>query len=303
MLLGFFLVFIGMLVDLSDNFPDLGKYFILGKTLYQSIFERFFGYLLGFFFIAVGLKKWMPTVVKLKEFQRELEKKVRERTDHLLSEIAQRKSIEERLRASLEERNILLKEVHHRVKNNLQIVLSLIGMRLRTVKNTTSRAVLEDLQQRIMAISMIHESLYRSENITSIYTGSYIRNLLYNLHMSYGGDISIHHDIDNVSLSIDIAIPIGIILSELILNALKHAFPHRNGGNIYVSFKDLGTEIFLEVRDDGVGFKGKVRGEKLGLKLIGMLLEQFNGSMQMEEKKGACFKIRIPKVYNVIKGA
>lgn len=308
-LLGFFLVFVGTLLDFGDNFPELNSYFILGKISHKpffELFERFFGYFLGFFLLAIGLKKWMPTIIKLKELQRELEKsheelerKIRERTENLLSEIAHRKRVEEKLLASLEERNILLREVHHRVKNNLQIVLSLIGMRLRTIKSASSRAILEDLHQRIMAISLIHESLYKSESITSIDAGIYIENLLNNLYMFYGKDVRIHSEISNTLLSIDIATSVGIILSELVVNALKHAFPHGHGGNIYVHFKDTDDCILLEVWDDGVGLRDKGKDEKLGLKLIGMFLEHLKGSMEMEGGKGTRFKIRIPKVYDI----
>ncbi|SRR5579883_2641410 len=205
---------------------------------------------------------------------------------------------EERLQASLKEKEVLLKEIHHRVKNNLQIVYSLLRLQYRRIKDRLAADILLESQNRIKSIALIHEKLYRSEDLAKIDLSHYIPNLVTSLFSSYSintNTITLKTRVDDVSLDIDTAIPCGLIINELVSNSLKYAFPANRAGTIAVELHATGDRtVMLTVRDDGIGIPDKfelARAGSLGLKLVNDLVKQLEGTIVLNCQHGTEFKI------------
>jgi two-component sensor histidine kinase/CHASE1-domain containing sensor protein len=201
------------------------------------------------------------------------------------------------LSASLGEREVLLQEVHHRVKNNLQVISSLINMQLRTVEAGPARAALQEYQSRVEAIALIHEQLYRSKDYARVPFSEYARTLVANVFDAAAdpGRVRPDVDIEDVAVPVDKAIPCGLLLNELLTNALKHAFPGDGRGTVTVRLSRAGDELVLLVADDGVGlpagFDLKV-SESLGMELVTTLVEQLGATLDVSNAPGARFEIR-----------
>ena len=214
----------------------------------------------------------------------------------LLSEITERRRAEERLEVSLKEKELLLKEIHHRVKNNLQIVSSLLSLQIVSATNEGTSASLKESQNRIRSMALIHEKLYQSSDLAVIDFREYVRSLIVSLARSYvlNPALKFEVDIEDVSFDIDTAIPCGLIINELISNCLKYAFPGGAAGNIRVALRRSDTLYSLTVSDDGVGlppgfdFQNTV---SLGLQLVITLTGQLNGTIEHPEGKGTTFVI------------
>ncbi|WP_096595425.1 PAS domain S-box protein [Calothrix sp. NIES-2098] len=218
-------------------------------------------------------------------------------------EIAQRQKAEVELRSALAEKEVLLKEIHHRVKNNLQIVSSLLQLQSQTLSDPEVIRVLRDSQNRIDSISLIHRNLYTAPNIGQLDVADYIQNLATSLLMSYqvsSGEISLETDIDTISLNVDQAIACGLIINELISNALKHAFPNKQGGNIIIRLRHLNDSIEMIISDNGIGFQHDVNWQdtnSLGLSLVyDLVTEQLEGSISLETDRETVFKIIFPQL-------
>lgn len=212
------------------------------------------------------------------------------------TDITERKLKEETIRSSLEEKTILLNEIHHRVKNNLQIVSSLLSLQAMRTKNPEALNTLRETGDRIHSMALLHETLYKSGNMALVDFSSYIENICYHIINSYGaGYINLDLHLEKMTLDIDHAVPCGLIINELISNSLKHAFPGRRPGNITVELKALHDEkIMLTFADDGIGLPESViisKPDNLGLKLVSMLTEQINGSVEIVRNKGTVFRI------------
>ena len=218
----------------------------------------------------------------------------------VMVEVTERKLAQDLLLASLKEKEVLLKEVHHRVKNNLQIISSLINMQSRRVKNSDAVEAFKESQNRIMSMALIHETLYRSSDLSSIKFAEYARNLVRSLLTSYepGGRIRIEFDLDDVTLGIDRAIPCGLIINELVSNCLKHAFPDGRQGLVSLEMHAMnGKELALVVRDDGIGLPSDLdlrATRSLGLTLVRSLVAQLKGSMEVSGAAGTEFRITFP---------
>ncbi len=213
-------------------------------------------------------------------------------------EIAERRRAEEKIKASLREKEVLLQEIHHRVKNNLQIIASLLSLQSRYVEDPQALAVFTDSQHRIRSMALIHEKLYRSENLAQIDFAEYIRDLaayLFQAHNANGRGITLNVQAGDVLLSVDTAIPCGLILNELVSNALKHAFPDDKGGEIGIALQMNDDQLLtLIVRDNGVGFPTDVDFQNttsLGLQLVNTLVKQLQGIIQLDRSRGVKFKI------------
>ena len=213
-------------------------------------------------------------------------------------DITDRKRAEEQIRAALEEKEVLFKEINHRVKNNLQVIDSLLSLQIRQLADPEGRDVLQESRNRIQAMVLVHEMLYRSESPAQIDFRDYLRNLTEHLMNSYGAvarRIRITSEIAPVSLGLDTAIPGGLIINELVTNALKHAFPDGRTGEIVVqlcALPDCGYS--LAVRDDGIGLPADFRIEQtrsLGLRLVRTLTEQIGGRLLVQSDQGARFEI------------
>lgn len=242
---------------------------------------------------------------ELKRYQEQLEHLVDERTSELAqansrlqAEVAERKHAEELVKASLAEKEVLLKEVHHRVKNNLQIISTLLDLQTESIHDDQALKSFRDSQDRIKAMALIHERLYRSRDLASIDFAEYVNNLAGFLFHSYVQDpeqISLSIDVGDVVLEIDEAIPCGLIINELITNCLKHGFPEGRKGEIAV-ICHVGSNglVTLEVADTGIGlpagFDLRTAGS-LGLQIVAMLVRQLRGSVEMRSCNGASFII------------
>ena len=192
------------------------------------------------------------------------------------------------------EKEVLLKESHHRVKNNLQIILSLLRLQSRYIRGKEAREKFRESHNRVRSMALIHEKLYRSENFEGIEFAEYMRSLLGYLFSSYGvssGRIKLRVDAENVFMNIDKAIPCGLIANEIISNSLKHAFPEEMGGEIWVECRE-GRELIIG--NNGVPFPGNVdfrKTKSLGLQLVCALVEQLRGSIELDRSGGTVFKI------------
>ncbi|MGB2957599.1 MAG: PAS domain S-box protein, partial [Bacteroidota bacterium] len=203
-------------------------------------------------------------------------------------DVTERRKAEEQIRASLREKEVLLKEIHHRVKNNLQVVSSLLNLQSQHIKDEEMLRVFKESQNRVRSMALIHEKLYGSSNLAEISFGDYVRDLATQLFRSYSlnaAGVSLEVDANNVLLGIDRAIPCGIIVNELVSNSLKYGFPDRRVGTIYIRLHAASDEtVRLVVGDTGVGLPEDLDIEKsdsLGLKLVKMLTGQLSGELKL----------------------
>ncbi len=211
-------------------------------------------------------------------------------------DITQRKSDEIQLKKSLDEKEALLKEVYHRVKNNMQIISSLLNLQIANVQGEESKDILKDSQSRIKSMAMIHEKLYMSKDLSHINFKEYVEHLVSDIFYTYGvkvGSITPILRIENIELNMETAIPLGLIINEIVINSLKFAFPHEKG-SIKIIFKSFNNTLTLTVADDGIGIPESVDYQKtdsLGLKLVTNLVEQLNGVINLETNHGTAFNI------------
>ncbi|HVN23237.1 MAG TPA: PAS domain S-box protein [Syntrophorhabdales bacterium] len=213
-------------------------------------------------------------------------------------DITERKRAEEKIKASLAEKEVLLKEIHHRVKNNLQIISSLLYLQSTRTDHTEAVSALQESRTRIKSMALIHERLYASPDLASVDMGKYTKNLVSDLQQSYlpeDGHIRLRLNLEAISLGINEAIPCGLIINELVSNALKHAFQKGQPGEIKVELKRTETkQVRLIVSDNGIGFPQEIdfrKSPSLGLTLINSLVDQLNGTIRLDRGNGTTFTI------------
>lgn len=237
---------------------------------------------------------------ELLKHREHLEEQVEQRTVELQKEITERKQMEGRIRASLKEKEVLLKEVHHRVKNNMQVIVSMLNLQSRYVDDEQAIEAFRKSQDRIRAMALVHEKLYQTKDLARINFAEYTRDLTNYLLSAYGpaeGTIILKMDIEDLSLSIDTAVTCGMILNELITNSIKHAFPGGRAGEIFIELHSDNDNLILTARDNGAGIPENLdfrNTESLGLLLIDAFVEQLEGSMELNRKDGMEFKITFP---------
>ncbi len=222
----------------------------------------------------------------------------------IIRDITDRKATEKEIKKSLKEKEILLSEIYHRVKNNMQVIVSLLRLQSRYVKEEKYREMFKESQNRIVSMSLVHEKLYQSEDLTQIDFNEYIKDLVKGLIQSYGANrcnIALNIDVDTISLGIDLAIPCGLIINELVTNSLKHAFPEGRKGEIKIFLRSTEEyKIELVVGDNGIGMSEDLDFRKtktLGLHLITMLAEnQLHGDITLNRSEGTEFIIKFQKV-------
>ncbi len=204
------------------------------------------------------------------------------------------------LRRAVERKDTLLREVHHRVKNNLQVISSLLGLHASGSEDEVVRAKLRETQDRVNTIAIIHETLYQSEDLAQVNLPLYIDRLvgyLRSVYAEHGGQIEVAVEVRLGRLDMEIAVPCGLILSELVSNCFKHAFPDGRQGRILIQVsEDRPGEIQLVVADTGVGIAQEyVRGRSrsLGLRLVRRLVRQLGGSIEVRVGEGTSFLIRL----------
>jgi two-component system CheB/CheR fusion protein len=224
-----------------------------------------------------------------------------------LRDVSARKEAEERIRAALREKEVLLKEIHHRVKNNLQVIYSLLNLQARQVKDKNLLDLYKESQNRVKSMALIHEELYQSKDLANIDFGGYLRKLAISLLRNYGdpGRIRLDIDVADVLLGIDAAIPCGLIVNELVSNSLKYAFPEGGRGRIYISFRPQGPGAYqLIVGDDGIGLPPGFdlqKSESLGLQLVKTLSDQLGADLEVRTEHGTEFRITFREMMNAKK--
>lgn len=217
-------------------------------------------------------------------------------------EITVKKETEQQMRESLKEKEVLLQEVHHRVKNNLQVISSILNLQSSYVKDKITLDILRESQNRIKSMSFIHESLYQTKDFNRVDFEDYITGLTNNLLYSYSmmsQQVNLNAVVDRVYLNLDQAIPCGLIVNELVSNALKYAFPGDKNGNIDVKASEHKNIITLIVQDDGIGLPPDLDIEKtdtLGLQLVYTLIEQLDGEIKVARKSGTKYLIKFEKL-------
>jgi PAS domain S-box-containing protein len=216
-------------------------------------------------------------------------------------DITERIAFEERLKASLREKEVLLKEVHHRVKNNMQIISSLLRLQSDQVSHPEVQGVFQESQNRIRSMALVHEMLYQSPDLASISLAAYLKNLVNGLFRSFRVDthqVALALEVADLPLGIDLALSCGLIINELVSNSLKHAFPDNRRGEVSISARRVAPEeLLLTVRDTGVGLPPDLdirKTSSLGLRLVTLLVGQINGSLELDGPPGATFVIRFP---------
>ncbi|REE05754.1 histidine kinase dimerization/phosphoacceptor domain -containing protein [Marinoscillum furvescens] len=198
---------------------------------------------------------------------------------------------------SLEERESLLKEIHHRVKNNLQIIASLLYLQSGKFENEDFKKVLEDGQGRVRSMALIHQKLYENEDLKSIPFGEYLNELLTEIKHSFGSDgdkVNLQVEAEDIHFDVEVAVPLGLIVNELATNAFKYAFADKDSGVFSISLKKQGEEFVLRIADNGKGLPEEIdirKTRSLGLRLVNMLSNQLEGSFEIHAKKGTEFKL------------
>ncbi len=216
-------------------------------------------------------------------------------------DITERMKYEAALRASLKEKEILLQEIHHRVKNNMQVISSLLNLQAKLIDDPRAQEMFRQCQKRIRSMALVHEKLYRSPDMASIDFQDYLHSLARTVYQDYQrllGQVELKIELEPVNLNINQAVPVGLIVNELITNSLKHAFPEGRKGKIWVVMKKAeGNKVMLQVKDDGVGLPQELdpkRTESLGLMIVYTLAKQIDGRIELRREGGTDFRIIFP---------
>jgi two-component system, sensor histidine kinase PdtaS len=211
-------------------------------------------------------------------------------------DITERRTVEAKLKASLREKETLLKEIHHRVKNNMQIVSSMLSLQASRFDNPEMHEAFLKSQGLIKAMAFVHENLYKTENMSEINFSIFLEQNLIHLFRAYGRhDITFCLQPSQVHLDADIAVPVALVVTELVTNSLKHAFPGRKGGKIDICLapSDNGM-VRLTIRDDGIGLPGEIdydHSSPLGLQLVKSLVAQIGGTISHRVQEGTAFTL------------
>ena len=289
-------------VNHPDEYPQLRQQWELAKQNGET-FEAEFRYRR-----RDGIYRWfLARAVPLKDAEGNIVKWIGTSTD-----IHDRKQAEEQLEASLQEKEALLKEVHHRVKNNLQVISSLLDLQSQRIREPQILDVFRNSQTRVRSMALIHEKLYQSENLSKVNLADYIESLAMYLIQSYAinpDKITLQLHLEPVALNLDTAIPCGLILNELVSNALKYAFPENTGGTLWIDLRRLRQGIPYEERDTFeliVGNDGLKLPEipdfstakSLGFQLVNILVQQLRGQIEVNQSQNTEFKLRFSSPLN-----
>ncbi|NEP45412.1 MAG: PAS domain S-box protein, partial [Okeania sp. SIO2H7] len=219
----------------------------------------------------------------------------------VVRDITERKRDEEEIKAALAEKEVLLKEIHHRVKNNLQVISSLLRLQSRYIQDRTVMEMLKESQNRVRSMALVHEQLYQSQDLSRIDFAEYIHNLASNLFQAYqvnARGVKLNIKVAPAFLNIDTAVPCGLIINELVSNSLKYAFKDRNFGELTIEFDCDNEDLFLlTVGDNGRGFPSNIdykNSGSLGLRLVCSLVRQLRGNIELKSDRGTLFQISFP---------
>jgi two-component sensor histidine kinase len=221
-----------------------------------------------------------------------------------LVDITERERAKAELQESLREKEMLLREVHHRVKNTLQIISSLLYLQSEKAEEIGAGDILQSSRDQVRSMALVHERLYGSEDLARVDFGEYLQSLRTSLLQTYGGasrGIEVKVDADAALVDIDLATPCGLIVNELVSNALKYAFDHQEQGEVGIGFYADGEQFVLTVHDNGIGLPEEAdlqHGQSLGLTLVQSLVEQLHGTMRIDRGLGSRFTIVFPATRN-----
>jgi len=216
-------------------------------------------------------------------------------------DITEQKENQRKLQQSLEEKQVLLEEIHHRVKNNLAIISGFLQLQTFEIEDKKTKEVLNDSQMRIQSIAIVHEMLYQSEDFANISFEEYVKQLVETVKNTLPFEhqhIDIEINAGNVSLDINQAIPCAILINELVTNSFKHAFEGKDSGTICINLQRVRNNISVEVKDDGVGLPDEFSIENnasIGMNLIKTLTDQLDGKLEINNEEGGCFKVMFEK--------
>ncbi len=221
----------------------------------------------------------------------------------VVRDITEKREAEQTINASLREKEVMLREIHHRVKNNLSVIISLLGLQSEYSRESLGYDVFEELQERVRSMALAHEFLYQSENLADLKISDYVDGLVTHLVRSMadvGTDVEIRSEIEQVSFNLDTAIPLGFLLTELISNCLKHAFPKKGRGEIRLCLRSCGDGVFdLIVADNGVGMPDDIELDNpgsLGLDLVSVFVTQLQGEIEIHRTRGTEIRIRFKEL-------
>jgi two-component sensor histidine kinase len=238
----------------------------------------------------------------LAEANHRLDERVVKRTRELQTEAVRWQQAEAQLRTSLDQKEMLLKEIHHRIKNNLQIVSSLLNLEARQADSEPARASLQSSENRVQSLALMHEMFCHSEDLAEIELGPFLQRMSsYLVSACASESATIHTQISaaSVSLGIEKAVPFGLIIHELVANAIRHAFPHQPGPEVRIGVRNSNGTVELEVADNGVGIPETVEWREpttLGLQLVQGLSQQLGGSLDLVRNGGTTWVLRFPRV-------
>ncbi|MCK4761025.1 MAG: PAS domain S-box protein [Candidatus Aminicenantes bacterium] len=220
-------------------------------------------------------------------------------------DVTERNRKEKQIETALREKEVLLKEIHHRVKNNLQTISSLLSLQAKYIDDKRSLEVLENSRERVSAMALVHEKLYSSKDLSKIESREYICSLishLFNVYIMKPGKVKIKREIEDIALDIETAIPLGLIINEFVSNTFKHAFPDERTGELMVKFagiKDADYNFILVVSDNGVGLpqtQGIGKGGNFGMVIVNALVKQLHGVIEVDRDSGTTVTIKFKKL-------
>lgn len=274
-----------MRVNLADSFAQLFKY--------QEELTT----------INMQLRKSEQQLLTKNEMLTTSEEQLRESNQQLIEIGEDLVCKQEELEDALKEKIVLLKEVHHRVKNNMQVMASIINLQASRIEDKNLLKIFNDLRSRIHSMATVHEELYRSENFAQIAFPAYVQKLtdyLFKLFAISPGYVNYEVQVEDVSIEIEKAVPCALVINEVISNALKYAFPDKQKGNIFISlcYDEKTKEYILTIKDDGVGIPEDFDIEKsdsLGMTLVSALIKQIGGSLKLSVDNGTCYVISFPR--------
>ena len=289
--------------DLYGHYPEIGKQVRSGKSVKYHPFwdekyvEAFNGHKVEF----ISERKTLSGETIIRQM---ILNPIKDSFNNVVEvsgigfDITENKKNEEKVTQSLKEKEILLKEVHHRVKNNMQVISSILNLQSSYVKDDYALSLLKECQNRIKSMAYIHESLYQTKNFEGVNFSEYVSTLTKNLVHTYSVNtkgVKLILSLNDLFLNLDLSIPCGLIINEIISNSLKYAFPDKKGGIIFVNLTVKNNLVNIEIGDNGIGISPHVdikQTQTLGLQLVDTLIEQIDGSLKLERNNGTKFIIK-----------